>query len=337
MPCFKTFTFAQAQNDMPLDNAIYSASQDKIYGVRGGWIYKCNASTGKKEAEFRFAGSNLFAESSVVEVAGSLYASVWRTPNSSSVSQTDAIYKIPHDFSASTSLFSLGLNTSIEGVTLLKTDGTYIYGVVRAPSNASRGLYAIDPSDLAAIGTSDRNDNLAIGAATTSWFYDMDVDSDNGLVWLAQINRTRGLGVTLAGYPQSGNSVEELSSNPAASFQWCCGCCFCPSNTKLYGVNGTSGIVKADANLAIPTPAPMTFTTLSVLNASSKPVRIKYNSNDGLIYVPTFSNDTVEVLNPASDTISSIKAGFSSPFDVVFTPTKKFAVQTSSEGLREII
>lgn len=67
------------------------------------------------------------------------------------------------------------------------------------------------------------------------------------------------------------------------------------------------------------------------------PFNIRYRSSNDRIYVPTWEDNSVVIIDPSSDTVETIKTGFDSPFDVVFTASKAFAVQHGSEGLKEIV
>ncbi len=69
----------------------------------------------------------------------------------------------------------------------------------------------------------------------------------------------------------------------------------------------------------------------------ANPRRVKYNPVDGFIYVPGWASNSVIVVDPATDTVVDTKVGFSTPWDVVFTPSKKWAVQNSMVGLQEIV
>lgn len=305
---------------MSLDNAIYSAAQDKIYGVNGQWIFKFNASTGAREAEFRFVGDNIFGEGSIVEVGGFLYVGLWREP----ASDFPDIYKIPYDFSSST---ALGLTASgLQGYYNLDTDGTniFFYGDAGVGTVA---IYAFDPSNpIGTLSSSDTGSGVGL-------LNQIQMDTAHNIVWYARNARSSGLGCTDGVFPLSTGSLFELSSSPPAANQWSTGCAYVGTG-KLYGVNGrTNAVLKGNAPN---TPGSFGFSVLSILQSSARPYKIRYNPHDGLVYIPTFSGDTVEVLDPATDTISAIKTGFTAPFDCVFTPAKKWALQNYRTPLKEI-
>jgi hypothetical protein len=83
--------------------------------------------------------------------------------------------------------------------------------------------------------------------------------------------------------------------------------------------------------------------TLDTLRSTFNGVAIRYNSNDGLIYVAGGADNTVAVFNPATNVFiggdpgSRVRAGYDLPCDFVFTGTMKFAVQQGTVPLKEVI
>ena len=67
------------------------------------------------------------------------------------------------------------------------------------------------------------------------------------------------------------------------------------------------------------------------------PYRLRFNPVDNLIYVPTFKSDKVIRVDPSTLTVKDTFTGFDSPHDVVFTPSRAFAVQYGGVGLKEIV
>ena len=66
-----------------------------------------------------------------------------------------------------------------------------------------------------------------------------------------------------------------------------------------------------------------------------KPMRLRFRPSNGLLYIPCQDKDGIVVFDPVAES-AVWKGGFDSPVDVVFTPTKAFAVQTGPIGLKEI-
>jgi hypothetical protein len=328
--------------DTPLTQAIYSAAQDCIYGVNGQWVYKFNATTGAKEAEFRFVDDVMFSESYIVEIPGnsSLYIGTWRAGVEvvgSAIAGSD-IFAVNYALNTSVALGLNGVGPftavssttfGLNGFTNLVTDGTLIYGFY-GPRAAL--VFSVDPTNIA--GTADTD---SFGVAQGSGINDIAIDTNNSVLWMTGTTDQQ-LWCKAADL----TSVQEAHSDPTP-IDTMLGVCVIPNgtpaNVKVYCVTGSDLVIKAtvsDAYSGLPFLNNFAFTNLTILAADSKPMRIRYNSYDGFVYIPTWSNDTVEKLNPATDTISQIYTGFTNPVDIVCTPTKIWAVQWSEVGLREV-
>jgi hypothetical protein len=82
------------------------------------------------------------------------------------------------------------------------------------------------------------------------------------------------------------------------------------------------------------------FTLVSSLNTTmgNTIFKVRYNPFDGLLYCPCFAEDKVAVVDPATMAISGIvRTGFDSPWDVIFTSTKKWVVQAGNLGIKELV
>lgn len=349
MACSRNFSLSAKEDDTPLESAIYSGAQNKIFGVRGKWLYKFNAETGKKEAEIRFTTSAL-SPSSICEVGTSLYIGVRQsakdlldqTPFTNAVMRPERdIFKINAATMAVVGV--LGLGDSVLGQfppfdnqsyaygwTSLFTVGTKIVGL-----GGSLGMFLVDPTNLPG-GIS-----LSTFPSQADAICDIDYDPVQGAFWTNDA-RSRDIWVTDSAFSLTAHTTPDtIATSPPYR-----GLTFCPAGTghalpKVYAVDGTSRVIKIDANVAYSTLPGFftdpTWSSLFILEAAAKPVKIKYNAQDDKIYIPTWDHDTVEVLDPATDTITAIKTGFTDVFDCVFTPTKKFGVQNSSVALREIV
>lgn len=331
--CSKAYTI-NSGGDVPLDSAIYSSNLGQIVGVRGQYLYTFNATTGAKISEKRIADDFIFAEASVAEVGSFLYVALWRrvarpTPFASYAG--DIIRVTP----ATLAPTALGLGNSITGSGIgfsnLVTDGTFLYGTTGySGQGTGSGMFQCDP--LNAIATYVERTLLDVrGVVDLIW----DADPATTSVW-----RVYGGGPEVYGiYAPTFPAVVRNVVNPTPAF--ICGGTIAPATHQMYCVGMNSTVLKVDIATAVAS-LPVNFdlctaSSLAILAASAKPCKIKYNAEDGLIYVPTWSGDTVEVLDPASDTITSIKTGFTAPHDCVFSPGHKWAVQQSAQGLKEII
>ena len=106
----------------------------------------------------------------------------------------------------------------------------------------------------------------------------------------------------------------------------------CTANNLLYCVCGNATMVRVNAGFS----AGFDLNLNAVVGpaVSPDPVRIKCLS-DGKLYLPCMGADGIIVWDTGTET-GTWKSGFVNPVDVVETPTKKWAVQNSINGLKEI-
>lgn len=348
MACNTTLSLSLKEDDTPLDQAIYSSAQNKIYGVRGKWLYRFNATTGVKEAAMRF-NDYAFSPTSICEFGSYLYIAttvvasdlLQQPPGTNATMRPDRdVFKI--DTAAFSLVGALGLGDSVLG-TLPGYDRSYFYGfrnLLKVGSyivgwGSDIGTFKFDPTNIPG------GDYYSTFPNQSNVITDIAYDPDKSCLWVAD-SYSRDVWVTLLDFSDREPwTPDVIATTPAPR-----GLTFYPGATpKVYAVNGTNQVVKVDADVAYATlPGFLnnpTWSSLFILEAAAKPIKIKYQPNGsapypGKIFIPTWANDTVEILDPTSDTIVSIKTGFSDPIDVVFTPTKAFAVQNSGQGLKEI-
>lgn len=351
MSCVKTFNLNPKNGgDTSLTQAIYSASQDAIYGVNGQWIYKFNATTGAKIKEYRFRKDVIFSESYIVEVGSSLYVGTWRSAiaDANTIIYPDGqdIFVINYALTSAVKLSVQGsagghfnsyqsLTYMPGGFANLCTDGTVIYGNYGV---GAANIFGLNPTDGPAFAGAVRH---AFGVSLNAPVSDMAVDAANGVIWLTGTNTSRVYCIpnTLV----TGDSAR-ADNDVDRSLGVCIVPNAVPASVKVYFATASQTIKKADvatAYSALPTLTDFTLSDISLIDSDAQPMRLRYCAHDGLIYIPTWSHDTVEILNPATDVVNPTpKTGFNNPIDCVFqtvSPFKKWAVQWSSVGLREII
>lgn len=327
---------------MGLDAAIYSPTQNKIYGVRGGIIFRFNAVTGAVETQFRYQKGGI-NDGSLVEIPGNstIYASAWRGLNEDwfvDNTQPDRdIYAINYALTTSTPLGipavippTTGAIVFRRGFGNLVTDGTNIYGIY-----VQEITFKVDP---AAVGGID------FGGGFSGQITDMVYVPDFSVVEGPFIGYCAigGSDVVLTDTATLSDGFTAPSTVPSPM-----GITYANSNDTIYVATGTNQFVKL--------PNPGTAYPVSNLPwcsffsgvALANPYRLKYcneagNPFFGKILVPNWSDNSVSVMNlavgcPATDTFDPPKTGFSEPIDIVFTPTKAFAVQWFGAPLKEIV
>ncbi len=282
----------------------------------------------------------IFSESYIVEVAGSLYISTWRNALESVVTQNATYQDIWRVDYALTTATALGLNSLavfnvyqfasdfFSGFSNLVTDGTFIYG--RYGVGATY-IFKLNPSIASPYGAS----KLSWGVGENKHINDLALDVVNSTIWSTGTDVDKvAVSLNTIGIGEQRNSTTTVPTT--------LGVCVVPGTPpKVYYACGSATLRSAAVASAYDAFPPTSFnaytlTSLAILDAAAQPMRIRYNPNNSMVYIPGWSNDKVEIMNPATDTITAVKTGFTSPIDVVFTPTKAFAIQDSSVGLLEI-
>lgn len=318
---------------MGLDSAIYEPTTQKIFGVRGQWLYRFSSVTGSLEASLRVC-NQARALSCITAMGGNLYVGVTFVANTTMATLSTwpnrDIYKV--NAAAFTVTGPLGLTAHIQfhpgtkipdywtlGWNALVNDGTKLYGVCN-----DGDVFSVDPTNIA-------------GYARTSFgvVSDITYDSTNNALWIPEV-----------GFPSfyaiDKTNLANFALNSGTPAPTISGITFCAAQNKIYFSQGDFNIGMINAASAFPGPVGFAFTTFNTGRINSTSVKLKAvnnqvgNPHNGKILMPTFDDDAVVIWNPATDVIESVQTGFSSPFDIVVCPTANFAVQTSSIGLKII-
>lgn len=338
--CSKAFAIGDSQADMPLDQAVYTgAGRNCIYGVRGGYVYKFDVN-GVKLASARYTGGECFGNASIAydNVGDGLYCAFWNEgSNTGTVGATNrarGIWTINQTtlagtFTDLTTLLGFsGTGTNVfDGPHQIVADAGYLYGAAYDSPTPHCILFELN---LPALTVANHVHNVS--SRVDSW-YDLLPDFNLAAVW--EIGGGAWDGVTA--YDLVGGTFN--TSNLGISEGLVGMCQWTTSPFWLYAVNRTDVLVKIEsANAGL-----FNLYDLSASDASlstMRPYRVRYNPVDGKVYIPDPVGNRVVVWTPAAalggDSLSSVKTGFDTPFDVVFTAAKKFAVQQGAVGLKEI-
>jgi hypothetical protein len=336
--CSKSFTIGLGGLDMGLDAAIYVGSTvDKIFGVRGQWLFQFNSTTGALENSLRFA-PNAAGLSSITAIGTKLYISTSMNPNTDFSTYLDPGDIFVVDATTFTYNGRLNFDTVIGGSYRtvgfgpLTTNGTVLQVVLTQAGSGRdtllKKIISVDPSNLP---------GFSVGA-DTGCFTDISYDSTQSLVWMPD-------SYDLAIY--AFNAVVSNYNYGAGLATGPTGITYNLAQNKVYAVQGNKTLFVTNAAAALPLTGSSTLvvTTVDTTRATATPARIKSvnglagNPYNGLLLIPCWSDDTVLVWDPATDLVADmvVKTGFTAPFDIVNTPTKSFAVQTGTAGLKEII
>ncbi len=324
MGCSTTLTLAEAVvgGDDMFHDAFYVASVDKIFATSGPYLAKCNATTGAKESSVRII-SPVYGEMRLTfsPADGNIYVTCWNEPN-------HLYFSLPHpgrdiypvDPASMVVGTALGVNSWIFddfnndpswGPRWITASGNYLYFIWQQSGGAALTcrVNVTNLADHSFTGDSTLRFSKEHGGNDGTHLFIPDAGQRSiDRVWLDFSND---------------DTFAIIPYNPVA-------CEFCPSNGHVYVVCGDTNLLNVDFGVSFST------INLGVLQFNADPVRVRYNSVDGQLYIPCPTAEVVIVFDPLAST-GVVKAGFSNPIDCVFTPTKAFAVQESAVGLKEIV
>lgn len=316
---------------MPLDEAIFEPVSGKIFGVRSQWIYRFDAATVAKEAEFRFYDRAL-GRSCISTLAGSLYCAPINFEeldynNGFFASDDRDVFLVDGSLSTST---SLGLHKQ------LNTTFVSPFQAWQALIPIGPKVYGVDYDD----GFWQFTNPLDLFRESSGYCVHMDYDSTNNMVWLCNPRQTQ---ISVTDGVTFFNGLAENNAAPAVRAY---GVAYASNVDAAYFVLGTSILTKvsgaAAANCLRVTFTQFPHTEINTGVAGISPNRIRYcpyspHPFQGKLLIPTWGGDSVLVFDPVGDIVTSIKTGFLAPIDIVFTPSTAFAVQNSPVGLKEIL
>lgn len=328
-----------------INQAIYVASIDKIYGTMGPYIVKFNATTGEREA---YAKVTAPAEGDchlVYHAANStIYVSVWNAQvgaNSDGSTLTSLYRDIfpvdPTTLVVGTHIgvydamqFGVPSYMDFEGPCQLISNGTQLWFDWRA-SGGTHSYVRINPAlpgtwqPFIAAGDKFVADlRFTVGQyATDGTNIAFSKPFSNAIVYFPMVGV-----LALAGSVTISPADQGIVMPMAVEY--------CAADSKVYAVCGGQYVLRVDAWAG---NSYTKFNLSALVTSGCTPFHIRYRSSNQCLYIPSQGNDTVLVWNPVTDpTMTAVvqKTGFDGPIDVVFTATKAFAVQSGIHSLREI-
>lgn len=327
--CGKSYSIniqASTLAKFPMDSACYDSTDNLILAVRGGRVYSCNAVTGAISAQSDYSQLALGA-ASVVWDSGSnrCFAVGWNVGHNTGLNfeyPERNIYRIvPTTLAVDqttpiTSTFSLSVGYAIEyGLSRLVASAGWIYGVGWAFPFATWSPFVLRFSAANPAVFSKVN---SVGPSYPYCAYVLSGGTNDRLYW-----NTQGTYVSYRDFTSS-----STANGPGDSLRNRMAVEYAPGVTRLYFTDEFQYIHSYDLTGAY-------VATIDTGRAAFNGVNIRYNSVDSRLYIAGGADNTVVVLNPATDTFT-VKTGFDLPWDFVFTPTRSFCVQQGSVGLKEI-
>jgi len=325
--------------DMPLDQAVYDPVRDVIFGVRGGYIFEFDASTGLPTANRSRFASNGFRSFVCYEpitdrIFVSFAADVGGWDCSLTTKPALCIYKINPATLAVETTYDLGTNLLVQGgFTLCNSGGGYFGGGIRNLVQFNGYIYGVASYAGAHSVFSPFRLNVTTGALegfNGNWNDDGHCPiavNASGYFFVSWSNTfvPFNLGLLMDGTINAQGpfpSIFDPIAPPVGGFA------LLPTN-ELVVVSKTPNLYRVAADL-------QSAAHFTLSDALATPYWCRLSPYDGLVYIPTFRSNKVIVWNPGTNSEVATKTGFDSPFDMVFTPAKAWAVQQGLVSLKEI-
>lgn len=341
MPCSITLTLteAAAADQPPLDEAVYVPTIDAIIGVMGPYVVRCNAETGAVETAQRFFQPG-YGPCRICYHAPTekVYVSIRHTQENQQQTHEAyhyerGVYEVDPATLVATDLHVLqtkywGDADWATGVTALKSYGEYIYFMLLGGGqNAPLWIGRFNPGNIAG--------GQMGGGASEFWAEQFAVDT-SGFYWAEaryyemDMATHDGLWFQYSDYDYVQWSVPDRGVLMITAVE------YATVSGRAYGVGGNQWMARIDNWTA---PRVYTKLNLGAVEAEANPFRLRYRSSDSKLYIPCQQANAIIVWDPATDDSADavLKTGFEYPFDVVFTPTKAFALQSGTGGLKEIV
>lgn len=334
---------AASQGDfMPLDSAIYDSGTDKIYGVRGGHLYKFN-NAGSLESTLRFTTGIAKAALDLGENCLAIHSDGYLYVGHHTLYRDASVYQNPYLIKVDTGTFTVSdtfnLHTDFAdndkynahaGPTKMFSVGSYLYMICSEQNGCTdMGMLKVNPN-------SSTSSSTLINGAATWGAMNVVFGTTTGLWYISNSTDKYAYCVNFT----TGTAVEDFTLGSDWSNDW-------TGEYYAYGI----AIVTGDNNYAFITTAtdkivkagvvlggPSNTGTISyiTLDGSDTAINIKYDSRTDRVYVPLYINNRIAVINPSTDAVTYY-TGFDSPWDIISTTGKVFAVQRGVTALKEIV
>lgn len=340
--CFKLFGLMVAPPlaDMPLDRAIYHSALGGIVGVRGGYIFKFDATTGSVLMAKRFANSCFQYGCVAYGVnTGKLYATVWNEP-----------------------LVHTGLNRLLFTISpaTLTVDSSYdlsaiMASVYRGPGDGPGNLIALNVGGVDRLAISNVENNgatheLFLINPVTHAFNVANLANDAGWVGLCEgVDAGQTLWVTNRG---DRKAYEYTMAMALWSWTATLAIGFLDQMSDVtYPGTGTYVYLTTNTQYLFPcpidaSPVGATIDLGAGATTTPNPYHVRWNGvaigSGAKLYVPGYKSDAIHIVDleahtPAQTSDVTVKTGFDCPIDVVFAGTKAWAVQHGVAPLKEIV
>ncbi len=315
-----------------MDDAAFcsAAVGTPIIGVRGGQMYKCDPITGDVTSQADYSPL-AFGRATCCYDAGTnrVFATSFNIGHfdSTNFSSAKNIYRINPTVTppavdliipfAATFGATLNYAAAESGMARLKSSGGNIYGY--GWTGAIHPTLTVLRFQASAPGTFSTQQQSLIGSYPS--FAQGVIGGDDTMIWADQdACNIESWGFTSS--TGSGVGLDNTRNRIAIEYDGVSGHLFVTAEFQFIYVYSLAGAL---------------ITTIDTGRSTFNGVDILRNPNNGLIYVAGGSDNTVVIINPATNLIvGEVLAGYDHPCGFVFTTTTKFAVQQGAVPLKAV-
>lgn len=328
MPCFKTLSINAAASDSfyPLHTAVYVAATDKILGASGNYIVEFNATTGAVIRAVK-AIAPMYGPAHICLAGTDPYVAYHSDRSAQSEASPSATHIRNDIFPVDPTTLFIGT-----GIGVYNKAWVANYGAVVGPRQflqIGTRIYFLYPvsGEVWIIYMDKTNPAIFNQQHANTGFWSEQISTDGTYIYIPdpaypEINR-RNTALTYSGYADT-------------TGYWPVACEWVPAPiSQVHAVCADKWLLRVTSfttHTAVPTDLEV---LIGSVVTGIKPLRLRYRASDLNVYIPVQNKDGIIVYTPGTGT-AVWKSGFESPVDVVFTPTKAFAVQSSIIGLKEI-
>lgn len=317
-----------------MDAAVYDSVDKFIIGIRGNRVFRCDPTSGAilQQADIGTFGRNGCLAYDVG--TNKVFASVWDTPGFTSRNGTFTI--------SNRNIYRL--NPSTLAVELTADIGTQ-FSIAAGNAMNECGISAMDASGgniycrwfqtgVGGVNRGNVGGSLRFSAANMSTFINENegVIGGYGNIIYGNVTSTghdNAIFPDQAGGPQVILSDYVTNGEALVSVPW-------PANMLAVGFAPTQQhvfVTDIAQQIYVFTTGGVSVTTINTGHSGFNGLSVRYNPNDGNIYVAGGNDNNVAQINPATNALTLIP-GFDCPVNFVFTPTTRFAVQAGSTPLK---
>lgn len=317
-----------------LNSAVYDPVRDVIWGTgTPGHILKFNSDTGALIENYNVFGPDWGNDGSVAYHADNdrLYSATRISYASGNIPTQFKLYEINPDTLAITNSVNLTLMASSwatngGGLLRIYSANGNLFGIAYELSTGAE-LFVINPATVFPTAPGGSYQIRRLNSVPV--FGDVVFDNRIDPIITAVNNEyyAPNGGTTVANRYSANTAVATyvgLPTIPGPAY----GIAYSSWNERYYVAKATRYITKMGPCLDT--------SEIDTGRANADPYNIRFNPYTYYLYVPNWNDNTVAIISPVDDSIT-IVSGFDSPYDIVFTPTRTFAVQHSREGLKEVV